>query len=267
MSRRIRVRRHMRLLAPIVLAAWQAILGPLAAGARTLEEAVADGERAYAAANLDEARKAYAEALQITPGRVTTLCRLSRVESELGETQKGDAQRHTWSDAVAHAREAVRAAPEQAEPHVALAVALGRQALREGPKTQLALSKEIKAETDLALKIDPNIGRAWHILAMWNVKITSLNGIGRIIANSVLGGVPKGASTANADEAFQKAIALEPDYINHRLEYGRFLKDMKRTDDARRELEKAIALSPTSSALDPRFQAQARELLEKLPKK
>ena len=267
MSRRICVRRHMWLLAPVVLAACAVFLGPLAAWARTLEEAVADGERAYAAANLEEARQAYADALQITPGHVATLCRLSRVESELGETQKGDAQRHTWSEAVAHAREAVRAAPDQAEPHITLAVALGRQALREGPKTRLALSKEIKAETDLALKLDPNVGRAWHVLAMWNVKISGLSGIEKMIANSVLGGVPKGASTANADQAFQKAIELEPDYINHRLEYGRFLKDMKRADDARRELEKAIALPPTSSALDPRFQAEARELLDKLPKK
>jgi tetratricopeptide (TPR) repeat protein len=267
MSRRIRVWRQIRLLAPIGLAACGALVGPLATGARTLEEAVADAERAYAAANLEEARRAYADALQITPGHVATLCKLSRVESELGETQKGDTQRLTWSDAVAHAREAVRAAPDQAEPHVTLAVALGRQALREGPKTQLALSKEIKAETDLSLKIDPNIGRAWHVLAMWNVKISGLGGIGKMIANSVLGGVPKGASTANADQAFQKAIALEPFYINHRLEYGRFLKDEKRPDDARRELEKAIALPPTSSALDPRFQAEARELLAKLPKK
>jgi Tfp pilus assembly protein PilF len=79
--------------------------------------------------------------------------------------------------------------------------------------------------------------------------------------------VPKGASTANAEQAFQKAIALEPDYVNHRLEYGRFLKDMKRPDDARRELEKAVSLPPTGSALDPRLQAEARALLEKLPKK
>ena len=267
MSRRIRVQRHMWLLAPIVLAACAVSIAPIAAGARTLEEAVADGEKAYAAANLEGARQAYADALQITPGHVATLCRLSRIESELGETQKGDAQRHTWSEAVAHAREAVRAAPDQAEPHVTLAVALGRQALREGPKTRLALSKEIKSETDLALKLDPNIGRAWHVLAMWNVKISGLSGIEKMVANSVLGGVPKGATTANADQAFQKAIELEPDYVNHRLEYGRFLKDMKRVDDARRELEKAVALPPTSSALDPRFQAEARELLDKLPKK
>jgi tetratricopeptide (TPR) repeat protein len=266
MSRLMRVRRHLRRLVPAVL--LLPLLAPWAGGnarARTVEESLAEGERAYAAANLEGARRAYAEAVLASPGHAVALCRLSRVESELGETQKGDLQEHTWADAVSHARDAVRVAPETAEPHIALAVALGRQALHEGPRTRLALSKEIKSESDLALKHDPNMGRAWHVLAMWNLKIASLNGFERMMANSVLGGVPKGASMANAEQAFQKAIELEPDYVNHHLEYGRFLKEQKRPADARRELEKAIALPPTSSALDARFQQDARQLLAKLP--
>jgi Tfp pilus assembly protein PilF len=78
--------------------------------------------------------------------------------------------------------------------------------------------------------------------------------------------VPQGATIANADQAFQKAITLEPEYVNHHLEYGRFLKDQKRNADARRELERAVALPATSSALDARYQADARDLLGKLPK-
>ena len=104
------------------------------------------------------------------------------------------------------------------------------------------------------------------MLAVWNVKITSLNLIERMAANAVLGGVPKGASYENAEQAFDKAIALEPDYVNHRLEYGRLLKDLHRNEDARRQLEKAVALAPTSSALDARYQTEARALLEKLPR-
>ena len=145
-----------------------------------------------------------------------------------------------------------------------LAVALGRQALREGPRSKLALSREIKSETDLAIARDPGIGRAWHVLAVWNAKLSSLNGVERLFANSVYGGVPKGASYANAQQAFEKAISLEPDYVNHHVEYGRLLRDMGRPADARRELEKAIALPATSSALDARYQAEARTLLEKL---
>ena len=101
---------------------------------------------------------------------------------------------------------------------------------------------------------------------MWNMKIADMNSMERLAANAVLGGVPKGASRENAEQAFQKAIELEPDYVNHRVQYGRLLKEMKRPADARRELEKAVSLPPTSSALDARYQSEARELLEKLPR-
>jgi tetratricopeptide (TPR) repeat protein len=241
------------------------VLAPAAGRAGTLEEAIAAGDRQYAAARLEDAVHAYTEALQAAPANVAVLCRLARAESELGETQKGDEQRLTWANAVVHARDAVRAEPDSAQPHMRLAVALGRQALREGPRTKLALSKEIKSEVDRALALDPTLGLAWHVLAVWNVKVTGLNTFERMAANAVLGGVPKGASYDNAEQAFQKAIALEPAYVNHHVEYGRLLKDLHKNEDARRELERAISLPATSSALDARYQADARGLLAKLP--
>jgi tetratricopeptide (TPR) repeat protein len=244
------------------LAVGLAIVAP--AAAKTAEEWVADGEHQYAAGRLPEARAAYAAALEAAPGHFATLCRLSRTESELGELQKGDVQRATRAAAVEHARAAIKAAPDSAGGHVWLAVALGRQALSEGPKTKLALSREIKSEVDRALQLDPNVGRAWHVLAMWNVKLASLNTIERMAANAVLGGVPKGASFEQAETAFQKAIALEPGYVNHRLEFGRLLKERGRKAEARAELEKAVALPPTSGALDAHYQAEARQLLAKL---
>jgi tetratricopeptide (TPR) repeat protein len=236
------------------------------AAAATPEELVADGDREYAAARLPEAQRAYAQAVQAAPGNFLALCRLSKAESELGELQKGDEQRRTRAAAADHARAAIKAAPDSAAGHVWLAVALGRQALSEGPKTKLALSREIKSEVDRAIALDPGIGRAWHVLAMWNVKLSSLNTIERMAANAVLGGVPKGASNDNAEIAFKKAISLEPDYVNHRLEYGRFLRSQHRDADARTELEKAVSLAATSDALDDRYQAEARELLAKMRK-
>jgi tetratricopeptide (TPR) repeat protein len=239
-------------------------LAPRAATAKTVDEWVAEGDQHYAQAHLPEAARAYAGAIQVAPGSFVALCRAARAESELGELQKSDEQRHTRASAVEHARAAIKAAPDSAAGHVWLAVALGRQALSEGPRTKLALSREIKSEADRALAIDPNIGRAWHVLAIWNVKLASLSVFDRIAANAVLGGVPKGASNDNAETAFRKAIALEPGYVNHHLEYGRMLRDLHRDADARHELEKAVSLPPTSSALDAHYQAEARTLLAKL---
>ncbi len=248
------------------LLALAVLLGSRPADARTPAEWLAEGDQFYAQANLPEAQRAYSAAVQAAPTSLVALCRLARSESELAESQKGDVQRRTRAGAVEHARAAIKAAPDSAAGHVWLAVALGRQALGEGPKTKLAMSREIKSETDRALAIDANLGRAWHVLAMWNVKLASLNAFERMAANAVLGGVPKGASNDNAESAFRKAIALDPGYVNHRLEYARLLHDEHRDAEARRELEKALALPPTSDALDGRYQVEARELLGKLRK-
>ena len=237
--------------------------GPTAAG---VDERLADGDRLYGLGQLREASAAYAGAVGVAPTSLPALLKLVRAESEWGETESGDAQRRTWASAVEHARAAVRLAPDSADTHAWLAVALGREALHEGPRTKLAMSREIKSEVDRALELNPNLARAWHVLAMWNVKIAGLNFVERMAAHAVLGGVPPGASDANAERAFEKAIALEPDHVLHRLEYGRLLRDEKRWADARAQLEKAVSLPPTSDALDPRYQEEARALLARLPR-
>lgn len=242
------------------------LLAPYSAFAAAPDEALSAGDAAYAHSALAEAHQHYLAALEAEPGRYGTLWRLARVESELGEDAAGEEQRRLVADAVARARSAVKAAPDSALGHVWLAVALGRQALKEGPRARLALSREIKSETDRAIDLDAGNARAWHVRAMWNRKIAGLSAIERMAANAVLGGVPKGASMENAVQDFEKAIALEPAYINHRLELGRTFREMKRWADARRELEKAVALPPTGQRRAPIYQQEARDLLAKLPK-
>lgn len=237
------------------------------AAAQTYAQELERADGLYAQRDLAGARAAYEAALQRQPNAFTALCRLSRTESEMGEDATGDARTRLVSASVAHARAAVKVAPDSAQGHVWLAAALGRQALKEGPKTRLALSREIKDEIDRAIALDPSIGRAYHIRAAWNRKIASLNFMERAAANTVLGGVPKGASMDNAVRDFQRAVELEPAYVNHHLELGRTFMDLDRHEDARRELEKAVSLPPTSSARDKQYQAEARELLAKLPKK
>ncbi|TMQ47548.1 MAG: hypothetical protein E6K73_13505 [Candidatus Eisenbacteria bacterium] len=240
--------------------------GPSAAPSETAGEQIARGDQLYTQAKLGEAREAYRAALQAEPNHFVALCRLAQVESELGEDAKGEEQKQLVAAAVQHARAAVSAAPESAQGHAWLAATLGRQALKEGPKKRLALSREIKAEADRALGIDPNLARAYHVRAIWNRKVASLTAIERLAANAVLGGVPKGASMENAVRDLEKAVELEPGYVNHHLELGRTFMMLKRTAEARREMEKAAGLPPTSNPRDPIYQAEARDLLKRLPR-
>ncbi len=251
---------------------WPAVLVALALGTMPGPAAAESGTRAagdaaLARGDLAAARREYAAALAATPGDFGTLWRLARVESEMGEDARGDAQRELVLASVEHAREAVRVAPDSAQGHLWVAATLGRQALKEGPKTRLALAREIKSEVDRALALDPGIARAYHVRALWNRKIASLSFVERAAANTVLGGVPKGASMENAVRDLEKAVELEPQYVNHRLELGRTLLEMKRWDEARRELETAHRLPPTSSPRDARYQNEARNLLGRIPAK
>ena len=229
-------------------------------------EHLKQGEEAYARGDLNGARGHFEEAANLTPHNFTSLQWLSRSEADLGESAKGEEQRRLFSQAVEHARAAVAAAPDSGTGHLALAVALGRQALREGPNTRLALSKEVKTEADRAIALDSTLDRAYHVRAIWNRRIASLSFIERTAANTVLGGVPKGASLENAVSDLERAIALDPNYVNHHLELGRTFLQLKRDDEARKELERAIALPPNSSPRDSIYQAEARELLRRKSK-
>ena len=109
------------------------------------------GAEAYARGDLNGAKGHFEEAANLTPRNFSALQWLSRSEADLGENAKGEEQRRLFSQAVEHARAAVATAPDSGTGHLSLAVALGRQALREGPKTRLALSKEVKTEADRAI--------------------------------------------------------------------------------------------------------------------
>src|SRR5262245_27272273 len=214
-------------------------LGIVVSLARTAGAQNADlerGDQLYAGGQLKDAKQAYQAALPSDGRGYASHWRLARVESELSEDSRGEDQRQLIASSVAHARAAVKAAPDSAQGHVWLAVTLGRQALKEGPKTRLALSREIKSEVDRAIALDPSIGRAYHVRAMWNRKLATLNFMERSVANTVLGGVPKGATMENAVRDLQKAVELEPGYINHRLELGRTYMMLKDHEQARREL-------------------------------
>ncbi len=267
----MRTETRVRPVPPAVPAALAALVAMLVLGGAVPPaqadpaENFARGEQMYAAGKLGDAATAYADALKETPNDLRTLCALVRAESEMGEDSKGDDQRRLLGSAVQHARAAVAAAPDSGIAHAWLAAALGRQALHEGKKTALAMSREIKSEADHAIALDPGVARAYHVRAAWNRDLATLNFLERAVANTVLGGVPKGATLDNAVADFEKAVALDSLYVNHHLELGRTYHMVHRDADARRELEKAVALAPKSSARDGKYQADARELLSRLP--
>lgn len=192
--------------------------------------------------------------------------RLARAYSDRGTRAQFDGDKDraeiSFEQAVKAGRRAVVLTSNEAEGHLELAVALGRLALFKGGKEKLRLSKEVKSEADRALALDPKLDRAEHVLGRWNRGIAELSFFEKAAANTILGGLPKGATMDAAVTHFEKAIALAPDYANHHLELGRTLLKIGLKAKAREQFEKALAC-PVGSPFDADYKAEAQQLMAK----
>jgi tetratricopeptide (TPR) repeat protein len=254
--------------AVLVLAAagHLSVRGAEASQGNAVEVAVARGDDSYARGQLREALASYQSAASLDAAHVGALVGLSRVEADLCESARGEERRRLVASAVEHARTAVKAAPENAAGHLCLAVALERQLGVEGPKTRAALEREIKSELEQAITLDPSSAQSYFERGLWNRRLATMSLWQRGLTRVMLAGLPRGASMENATRDLEHAVELSPDAIDYRLELARTYLKLKRDADARRELERALAL-PGNRPRDPGLQAEARSLLEKLAKR
>lgn len=192
--------------------------------------------------------------------------RLAHAAGDAGDRAQFDHDRKraegAFGEAVRAARRAVALEPNAYEGHIELASSLGRFALFQGGKAKIRMAKEVKLEADKARAMNPRSDRAYHVLARWNRAIAELSFFEKAAAKVIFGGVPEGASMNNAVTLFEKAIALNPDHANHRLELGRTDLDLGLKDKAREQLTRALEC-PRQSPFDPEYKADAQVLLRR----
>ncbi len=240
------------------------LIFPLTAAAQDSADWMAKAEQAYQAFNHAEALEFYLKALESNPDNYEAAWKASRAYVDVGETLKDKKERRkNYLAAAEYARRAIEVDSGGAKGHLSLSIALGRVALDAGAKERVRLSKEIKAEVDKALALDPADDIAWHVLGRWHRKLATLSWIEKKFANLFLGGVPKEASVEKAAECFQKAIELNPTWVNHHLELAITYEKLKQLDLARAEYRKVLEM-PVTDSDDPNHKAYAQERLKKL---
>ena len=257
-----------QLFAALLAAGFATAAPPTACAAidpATERAAIARGDHSYNDEHdFEGALAAWRPALDADSSSYELCWRIARATSDRGARAEYDGDKKkaeaAFEQSVAAARRAVQLGPDKAEGHLELAVALGRMALFVGGKTKVRLSKEIKAEVDRSIAIDPTSSRAHHVLARWNRGIATLNMFEKAAANVLFGGLPPGASMDNAVVQFEKAIELAPDYAVNHLELGRTFLALKLKEKARQELEKALACPPMTP-FDADYRREAKQLL------
>ncbi|MBZ5589303.1 MAG: hypothetical protein LAO05_12145 [Acidobacteriia bacterium] len=248
------------------LALASLLIGAFAAGAPDAAEVatrVAAGDAALARLDLHAGIAAYRSALEVAPDSFEALWKLTRaLTDEATLSKQPSEQKNLCIEAEKLARKAVSLNPSDANGHTYLAVAVGKLALFEGGKRKVELSKEVKAEAEKALQLNPNEDTALHVLAIWNREMVELGWFLKSFAQLLYGKFPPASlDTALAD--LKHASELQPGVIPHHVELGITLASAKRWGEAKAELEKGLAL-PTGWVTDDYYRALARENLARV---
>jgi tetratricopeptide (TPR) repeat protein len=165
------------------------------------------------------------------------------------------------------ARRAVEADSLGADGHFSLAAAVGRASLAMGKKERIRRARIIRDEALRTIALNPRHDGAYHILGRWNAEIMRLSGLSRFFAKNLLGaGVFSEASWDGAISNMERAVALDPGRLYHRLELAEIYVDRKRYEDARTELAALEAL-PDREIMDSVYRREAEALDHRLAKK
>jgi tetratricopeptide (TPR) repeat protein len=241
------------------------LVGARAASAQGTAAAmqVALGDREFVARDLVSAMKHYEAAVAIDSANAEALWKAANAAVDLGEFNDAERERY-YTRGEQLARLAVKANPNSAEAHFALAKALGRVALSMGKRDKVKYAGVVHDEVKEALRLDQTNAGALHVLGMWNAEIMRLSRIERWAARNLLGGGVLGeANWGNAQTYLERAVSIEPNRITHRLDLAGVYADRGNTAKAREQYE-MIARLPVTDFNDPRYKELAEGRLRAL---
>ena len=244
-------------------AAWLLLLMSVPAGAQSVDELLQKGEVFDRRFEASEALKYYLAAQKLEPQNVVVLIRIARQYRHLlADAQSKDEKLRLGRLALNHAQLAAALAPNDAEAQLSVAITYGKMLPFLNAREQVDTSPRLKTALDKTLRLDARSDTAWHILGRWHRTLAEVGGVKRALAGAFYGSLPKGTNE-EAAKCLEKAIALNPARLMHHIELGRVYVPMGRTDEARRFIEKGLAM-PSVEKDDPETKARGRELLKKL---
>jgi tetratricopeptide (TPR) repeat protein len=239
------------------------LLVDVSSGAESVDDLVARGRAFEQKFQANDALTQYLAAEKLEPKNPELLVRIARQYRWLMTDASAKEEKLRLGHlALDYSRRAAACGPKDCDAQLATAITLGKMLPYLPTKEQVSASPRIKESVDKALELDPSDDTAWHILGRWHRVLADVNIVKRTMAGLLYGNLPKG-SINEAERAMQKAIELNPNRLMHYIELGRIYAQMGRTDDARRFINKGLAM-PNSEKDDPETKERGRETLAKL---
>ena len=246
---------------------WFPILAVLALTGTVRTEEVADLSRR--AAEYDRRLEA-AQALELyllvekdDPGNAAALVGIARQYRHLMADEPDKAEKLRLCElALSYGERAAAAAPGDSDAQLSVAITCGKMLKLKSAREQVGVSRRIKESVDRALKLDPANDLAWHILGRWHQGYAELSAVRRAMGELLFGSLPK-STNEEAAQCFEKAMRANPRRLMHPLELGMTYARMGRTDEARRLIQKGLAM-PNAEKDDPDVKVRGRQVLKSL---
>lgn len=232
--------------------------------AASLEELMQQGDVFDVKHEPDEALKYYLPAEKLAPDNAELLVHIARQYSYRMSDESASREQalKDGETALEYSERAVKIAPDMCDAQLAIAISHGKLLPFLGNKEKIRRSAIIRDAAQRAVELDPKNDVAWHILGRWHQLLADLSGIKRVIAELIYGNVPT-ASLEESERCLKMAMALNPKRLMHVVELGRTYAKMGRTEEARKYIEKGLAM-PVSEPEDAQTKKRGRDTLAAL---
>ncbi|HUL50458.1 MAG TPA: tetratricopeptide repeat protein [Gemmatimonadales bacterium] len=238
---------------------------PLAA--QNIEAEIRAGDSLHLALRPAEALTRFHAVLAADSNNYAALWRASRETIDIAKQIEGDQDSlkdrrdSLYGVARAYAEAAVRVDSNRAEGHSFVAQSLGRLSLTRGGKERVRFAKIIYDEAMRAITLDSTEDAPYHVIGAWHAEVKRLSSFTRFFAKTLFGaGFMGRANWDDAQRYLERSVALKPSNVYHRLELARVYIDVGKYTAARDQLATIHGL-PIGDVLDPKYKAQAAQLL------
>src|SRR5881296_2989904 len=233
----------------------------------TVAEHLVLGDSAHVALAPAQALQHFRAALAEDSTNYAALWKAGRELVDIAKQIEGndDSSKHLrdslYTEARAYGEAAVRANPNGADGHFTVGQALGRLSRTKGGKERVRFAKLIYDEGMKALECDSTHDGANHLLGAWHAEVKRLSGFQKFFAKALFGGgfLDKG-NWEDAQRYLERAVALKPQNIFHRLELGEVYVDVGKYSKAREQFT-AIEGLPIADVLDHEYKQEAKQVL------
>ena len=243
---------------------WLVALGvTLGAHAQSAGDLLRAGDELDAKRRYQEAVEIFLKADALQPNDAEILRRIAKEYSEqMASESRSPENKELARKALDYARCAVKSDPGNANARLSLAICYGKAAFIESARRRIEMAHLIREEAEAAVRLDPKLDYAWHVLGRWNYELANFNAALRFLAETIYGKFPD-ASNEQAAECFEKAVAIRPERVIHHVELGRTYAALGRRQEALAELNKGLRL-PSREKDDSESKDRARKAIAAL---